>query len=130
MPRFLLDTNICIYLMKEQPESVIRRFSACKPGEVGVSSITWAELCCGLDVHSQPELAALSNSLVIKDFDMQAAAFFGELSRQFPARKNSFDRMIAAHTMSLGITLVTNNTADFALYADAGLVVENWTTSA
>jgi len=61
---------------------------------------------------------------------MQAAAFFGKLSRQFPARKNSFDRMIAAHAISLGITLVTNNAADFALYADAGLVVENWTTSA
>ncbi|MGE0106195.1 MAG: PIN domain-containing protein [Thiomonas sp.] len=93
--------------------------------------ITWAELCCGLEVHnSPPELTALSNSLVIKDFDRQAAAFFGNLSRQFPARKNSFDRMIAAHAISLGITLVTNNAADFALYADAGLVVENWTTSA
>ena len=80
MLRFLLDTNICIYLMKEQPEPVIRRFSACKPGEVGVSSITWAELCCGLEVHnSPPELTALSNSLVIKDFDVQAAAFFGNL---------------------------------------------------
>lgn len=131
MLRFLLDTNVCIYLMKEQPEPVIRRFSACKPGEVGVSSITWAELCCGLEVHnSPPELTALSNSLVIKDFDMQAAAFFGKLSRQFPARKNSFDRMIAAHAISLGITLVTNNSADFALYADDGLVVENWTTFA
>ena len=131
MLRFLLDTNICIYLMKEQPEPVIRRFSACKPGEVGVSSITWAKLCCGLEVHnSPPELTALSNSLVIKDFDVQAAAFFGNLSRQFPVRKNSFDRMIAAHAISLGITLVTNNAADFALYADAGLVVENWTTSA
>ena len=130
MLRFLLDTNICIYLMKEQPESVIRRFSACKPGEIGVSSITWAELCCGLDVHnSQPELAALSNRLIIKDFDMQAAAFFGKLSRQFPARKSSFDRMIAAHALSLGVTLVSNNTADFDHYADAGLAIENWTTS-
>lgn len=130
MLRFLLDTNICIYLMREQPESVVRRFSACQPGEVGISSITWAELCCGLDVHnSQPELTALSNSLVIQDFDRQAAAVFGTLSRQFPARKSSFDRMIAAHALSLGITLVTNNTADFDLYADGGLVVENWTVS-
>jgi hypothetical protein len=44
--------------------------------------------------HSPPELAALSNSLVIKDFDRQAAAFFGKLSRQFPARKNSFDEIL------------------------------------
>ena len=112
---------------------VVPASRSCKTANcvAGVSSITWAELCCGLEVHhSPPELTAPSNSLVIKDFDVQAAAFFGTLSRQFPARKNSFDRMIAAHAISLGITLVTNNAADFALYADAGLVVENWTTSA
>ncbi|WP_291521687.1 type II toxin-antitoxin system VapC family toxin [Acidithiobacillus sp.] len=127
MLRYLLDTNICIYLMKEQPESVIRRFAACKPGEIGVSSITWAELCCGLNVHnSQSEMAALLSRLTAKDFDMDAAALFGKLSRKFPARKNSFDRMIAAHALSLGVTLVTNNTADFDLYAGAGLIVENW----
>ena len=127
MLRYLLDTNICIYLMKEQPESVIRRFAACKNGEIAISSITWAELCCGLDVHnSQAEMATLLSRLTAKHFDMDAAALFGKLSQQFPARKNSFDRMIAAHALSLGVTLVTNNTADFDLYADAGLVVENW----
>ncbi len=125
--RYLIDTNICIYLMKEQPESVTRRFSACKSGEIGVSSITWAELCCGLDVHnSQTEMTALLSRLTPKDFDMDAAATFGKLSQQFPARKSSFDRMIAAHALSLGVTLVTNNTADFDLYVGAGLVVENW----
>jgi tRNA(fMet)-specific endonuclease VapC len=113
--------------MKEQPESVTRRFSACKSGEIGVSSITWAELCCGLDVHnSQTEMTALLSRLTPKDFDMDAAATFGKLSQQFPARKSSFDRMIAAHALSLGVTLVTNNTADFDLYVGAGLVVENW----
>ncbi|MDE1953753.1 MAG: type II toxin-antitoxin system VapC family toxin [Betaproteobacteria bacterium] len=127
MLRYLLDTNICIYLMKEQPESVIRRFAACKPGEIGVSSITWAELCCGLNVHnSQSEMATLLSRLTVKDFDADAAALFGKLSQQFPARKSSFDRMIAAHALSLGATLVTNNTADFDLYAGAGLIVENW----
>ncbi len=127
MLRYLLDTNICIYLMKEQPESVIRRFAACKPGEIGVSSITWAELCCGLDVHnSQSEMATLLSRLTAKDFDMDAAVLFGKLSQQFPARKSSFDRMIAAHALSLGATLVTNNTADFDLYVGAGLIVENW----
>ncbi|MCE5360064.1 type II toxin-antitoxin system VapC family toxin [Candidatus Igneacidithiobacillus taiwanensis] len=127
MLRYLLDTNICIYLMKEQPESVTQRFSACKPGEIGLSSITWAELCCGLDVHnSQTEMAALLSRLTAKDFDMDAAAIFGKLSQQFPARRSSFDRMIAAHALSLGVTLVTNNTADFDLYVGAGLVVENW----
>jgi len=125
--RYLLDTNICIYLMEEQPESVTQRFSACKPGEIGLSSITWAELCCGLDVHnSQTEMAVLLSRLTAKDFDMDAAAIFGKLSQQFPARRSSFDRMIAAHALSLGVTLVTNNTAAFDLYVGAGLVVENW----
>jgi len=127
--RYLLDTNICIYLMKEQPASVIRRFAACKPSEIGISSITWAELCCGLDVHnSQFEIATLLSRLIVKDFDVDAAALFGKLPRQLPARKSSFDRMIAAHALSLVVTLVTNNTADFDLYAGAGLVVENWVT--
>ena len=125
--RYLLDTNICIYLMKEQPASVIRRFAACKPGEIGISSITWAELCCGLDVHNnQFEMATLLSNLIVKNFDVDAADLFGKLSRQFPVRKSSFDRMIAAHALSLGVTLVTNNTADFDLYAGAGLVIENW----
>ncbi|MDD3761038.1 MAG: type II toxin-antitoxin system VapC family toxin [Acidithiobacillus sp.] len=127
MLRYLLDTNICIYLMKEQPESVVRRFAACQPGEIGVSSITWAELCCGLNVHNRhPEMATLLSRLIVKDFDVDAAALFGELSQRYPARKSSFDRMIAAHALSLEVTLVTNNTADFDLYVDAGLIVENW----
>lgn len=127
--RYLLDTNICIYLIKEQPASVMQRFAACAPGEIGISSITWAELCCGLDVHnSQSEMATLLSRLIVKDFDVDAAALFGKLSQQFPARKNSFDRMIAAHAVSLGVTLVTNNMADFDLYAGAGLVIENWVT--
>ncbi|MDA8114063.1 MAG: hypothetical protein M0Z43_04985, partial [Acidithiobacillus sp.] len=84
---------------------------------------------CGLDVHnSQFEMATLLSRLIVKDFDVDAADLFGKLSRQFPARKSSFDRMIAAHALSLGVMLVTNNTADFDLYADAGLVVENWVT--
>ena len=127
--RYLMDTNICIYLMKEQPASVIQRFAACRPGEIGISSITWAELCCGMDVHnSRIEMSTLLSRLIIKDFDVDAADIFGTLSRQFPDRKSSFDRMIAAHAVSLGVTLVTNNTTDFDLYTGAELVVENWVT--
>lgn len=127
-PRYLLDTNICIYLMKAQPESLVARFARCQPGEIAISSITWAELCCGLDVHnSQAQMTALLGTLTAKAFDMDAAVMFGRLSQQFPARKSSFDRMIAAHALSLGLIVVTNNAADFAMYTDAGLVVENWT---
>ena len=125
--KYMLDTNICIYLMNEHPASVIARFARCVPGEVALSSITWAELCCGMDVHNdQDEMNALFGKLLPREFNMDAAAVFGKLSRQFPDRKNSFDRMIAAHAISLDVVLVTNNAADFEIYKPAGLKVENW----
>jgi len=125
--RYMLDTNICIYLMDEAPESVINRFAQCERGEVSLSAVTWAELCCGMDQHhSRDEMLALFWKLSPLDFDMQAAAIFGKLSQQFPNRKSSFDRMIAAHAIALDVVLVSNNTADFVLYQPAGLKLENW----
>jgi tRNA(fMet)-specific endonuclease VapC len=125
--KYLLDTNICIYLMKQQPERVIQRFAQCKIGEIALSAITWAELCCGMDVRNgKIDMMALFGKLVPREFDMSAAATFGQLSQQFPNRKNSFDRMIAAHAISLHVALVTNNTVDFELYIQAGLKLENW----
>jgi len=124
----MLDTNICIYLMDEAPESVVKRFARCELGEVLLSSITWAELCCGMgEYNSQYEMMALFSKLSSVNFDMSAAEVFGSLSREFPGRKNSFDRMIAAHAISLNSTLVTNNTTDFVAYQSAGLMLENWT---
>jgi len=60
------------------------------------------------------------------DFDMKAATIFGKLSRQFPGRKSSFDRLIAAHALSLDVVLITNNMADFAMYRSVGLRLDNW----
>ncbi len=126
--KYLLDTNICIYLMNEQPPAVIAKFAQCKVGEVAISAITWAELCCGMGTHNPAhEMMALYGKLAPKEFDMNAAATFGKLSQQFSSRKNSFDRMIAAHALALNVVLVTNNIADFAIYTPAGLKVENWT---
>ena len=125
--RYLLDTNICIYLMEERPAEVIARFAQCKTGEVALSSITWAELCCGMDTYNEKDdMVSLFGRLSPREFDMKAAEIFGKLSQQFPNRKNSFDRMIAAHAISLGVVLVTNNTTDFEIYEEAGLRVENW----
>jgi tRNA(fMet)-specific endonuclease VapC len=126
--KYMLDTNICIYLMDECQEFVIARFARCKIGEVSLSSITWAELCCGMDTHNdQDEMMTLFRKLSPREFGMDAAAIFGKLSQQFQNRKNSFDKMIAAHAISLDVTLVTNNTADFEIYKPAGLKLENWT---
>jgi len=125
--KYLLDTNILIYLMDERPAALAARFAQCKKGEVALSAVTWAELCCGMDTHSDSgDMMALFRKLSPRDFGMDAALIFGRLSQQFPSRKSSFDRMIAAHALALGVTLVTNNTADFDIYRDAGLKLENW----
>lgn len=130
MIKYLLDTNICIYLINEQPKAVVERFREQRKGEIAVSSVTWAELCCGLNLHnSESQLAALLKTLELVSFDRTAAALFGTLSQQFPQRKSSFDRMIAAHALALKAVLVTNHVADFELYSASGLRIENWLTS-
>ena len=125
MIKYMLDTNICIYLMEEQPAQVIARFKKCRQGEVVISAVTWAELSCGLDTHNDgAQFEGLLKAISVLAFDVKAATAFGRLSQQFPNRKSSFDRMIAAHALAAKVVLVTNNTADFALY---GVPLENWT---
>jgi tRNA(fMet)-specific endonuclease VapC len=123
--KYMLDTNICIYLMEEQPAQVIARFKQCRQGEVVISAVTWAELSCGLDTHNAAsQLEMLLKALAVLPFDVEAATVFGRLSQQFPNRKSSFDRMIAAHALAANVVLVTNNLPDFAMY---GVPLENWT---
>jgi tRNA(fMet)-specific endonuclease VapC len=122
--KYMLDTNICIYLMNQQPESVVSKFAQCRHGEVVISAITWAELTCGLDTHNaESQFEELLLAIEVVAFDSFAASMFGRLSQQFPNRKSSFDRMIAAHALALKATLITNNEIDFRAY---GLKVENW----
>ena len=114
MIKYLLDTNICIYLMNQQSEQVYRRFKQCRKGEVVISAVTWAELTCGLNTHqAESSFESLLGAIDVASFDIKAAAMFGKLSQQFPSRKSSFDRMIAAHALALKVTLVTNNVPDF-----------------
>lgn len=121
----MLDTNICIYLMNEQPEKVIAKFKTCRKGEVIISAITWAELSCGLNIHNaEAQFEEILSAIKVVPFEIKAASIFGELTQKFPNRKSSFDRMIAAHAISLDVILVTNNVADFELY---GMTIENWT---
>ncbi len=124
--RYMLDTNMCIYLMKNKPDSVVARFAQCAPGDVRISAITWAELCAGMHESGVADMQMLASILMPIDFDAAAALVFGKLSQEYPNRKASFDRMIAAHAISVDAILVTNNLADFALYQPAGLRLENW----
>jgi tRNA(fMet)-specific endonuclease VapC len=119
--KYMLDTNICIGLIRQKPEKLIRRLTRCEPGDVGVSSITVAELAHGANKSNQIEqnLSALEQFLLpieVADFDQPASAAHG-MVRAFLEREGkmmgSMDMLIGAHALSLGVILVTNNTHDF-----------------
>jgi len=130
MPRYLLDTNMCIYLMKNQPEQVARRFAQCRVGDVVMSAITYAELEYGVAVCARPKreranLAALIEDIPVAAFDAVAGAAYGPVRLASRERtKDALDKLIAAHAVALGVIVVTNNVKDFARYP--GLVIENW----
>jgi tRNA(fMet)-specific endonuclease VapC len=128
----MLDTNICIYLMRNQPPSVAARFAACHVGDVVISAITMAELEYGVATTERERrtrvrraLARFVDEVPVVPFDGAAAAAYGPVrlaSRD--RRRDALDRLIAAHALALDVTLVTNNVADFAGYP--GLRIENW----
>jgi len=132
MPRYMLDTNMCIYLMKNQPEEVARRFAQCYVGDVVMSAITYAELEYGVVVAADPEreranLTALIEDIPVVAFDATAGAAYGPIRQASREnKKDALDKLIAAHAVALGITVVTNNMKDFAKYP--GVVAENWLT--
>jgi tRNA(fMet)-specific endonuclease VapC len=129
--RYLLDTNICMYLMKRQPSSVARRFAECYQGDIAISAITLAELEYGVEAdtghrqQNEAALAAMLEDIRVVPFDQAAARAYGQVRLAARERtRDARDKLIAAHALSLGLTLVTNNPVDFAVYP--GLVVENW----
>ena len=130
-PKFMLDTNICIYLMKHQPPQVRARFAECFVGDVVISAITLAELEFGIacsgesQARNQAALDGLLEDLLVVPFEARAARAYGPLRAANRERnKDALDKLIASHALSLGVTLVTNNEADFRGFS--GLVVENW----
>lgn len=127
----MLDTNICIYLMKNQPPQVRARFADCFVGDVVISAITLAELEFGVAssgearANNQVQLESLLEDILVAPFDTAAARTYGPLRAAYRARnKEALDKLIASHAISLGVTLVTNNEADFCGFP--GLAVENW----
>ncbi|AOI81097.1 type II toxin-antitoxin system VapC family toxin [Burkholderia cepacia] len=130
MPRYMLDTNMCIYLMKHQPEQVAKRFAQCYTGDVVMSAITYAELeygvaACANAVRERRNLADLIEDIPVAPFDAAAAHAYGPVREATRERKRDhLDKLIAAHAVSLDVVLVTNNERDFASYP--GLRLENW----
>ena len=128
MPRYMLDTNMCIYLMKNQPESFARRFAQCYVGDVVMSAITFAELEYGVAASTNPKrerknLANLVGDTPVMPFDNAACVAYGPI--RFATRgikRDALDKLIAAHAASLNVILVTNK--DFSKYP--GVALENW----
>jgi tRNA(fMet)-specific endonuclease VapC len=130
--KVMLDTNICIYRIKQQPAAVIQRFVSHPVGDIGLSSITAAELAYGVSKsrHMSKNRHALEQflgPLEIAQFDQDAAWSYGSLRAQLEAKGmpiGSMDLLIAAHALSLGVRLVTNNLREFRRVP--GLRLENW----
>jgi tRNA(fMet)-specific endonuclease VapC len=128
----LLDTNICIYIIKRKPVEVLRHFQQYHPGDIGMSSITLAELQYGVakSQAQQRNAEALSEFLIpieILPFGESATQVYGSIRTLLEKQGNiigSMDLLIAAHAVSLDAVLVTNNVKEFERVPN--LRIENW----
>ena len=119
--KYMLDTNICIYLIKQKPEKVLRHFKNHSIGDIGISSITLAELRFGVEKSQQIQnnrqaLEEFILPLEIADFDEKAAVMYGAVRAALEKAGTpvgSMDMLIGAHALSLDLTLVTNNVREF-----------------
>ena len=131
MLRYLLDTNICIDVIKRRPELVLDRFNE-NAAHLAISSITLAELLHGAEKSSQPQrtLAVVEDfcsRLDVLDYGAKAAQHFGQIRASLEQRGTPIgvnDLHIAAHARSEGLTLVSNNLREFERVD--GLLYENW----
>jgi tRNA(fMet)-specific endonuclease VapC len=131
--KYILDTNICIYIIKKKPSQVFEKFKDLPLGSVGISSITLAELAYGVkkSVQSEKNQIALNQFLVpldIIEFDANAAIEYGIIRAELERAGTTIgplDMLIASHAKSLDLTLVTNNEKEFKRVD--GLAIENWT---
>jgi tRNA(fMet)-specific endonuclease VapC len=130
--RFLLDTNICIYIRRQRPAGVLARFQRLKPGEAVLSVITYGELIYGAEksqFHEQAikQLTELAGLLPIMALPLKAGEFYGAIRAALEAKGEMIgnnDLWIAAHAKAAGLTLVTNNEREFRRIS--GLRVQNW----
>ncbi len=131
--RYLLDTNICIFIIKNRPAAVRERFDRLRPGEVGLSAVTEAELLHGVYKSARVDhnLAAVldfASQLVVVPFDSQVTDAYGRVRAELEKIGRStfpLDFQIAATALAHGLILVTNNTREFVRVP--GLKIEDWT---
>lgn len=129
---YILDTNICIYIIKQKPQSVFSRLNEIPSKRIFISALTVAELEYGVRKSSRPDrnqiaLTDFLEPFAIFDFDSMAAIEYGTIRYDLEKRGmpiGSLDLLIAAHAKSLNLILVTNNESEFRRVAN--ITVENW----
>ena len=130
---YLLDTNICIYIIKKRPAAVFEKFKNLTIGDVGISSITLAELQYGIEKSSDSEknreaLEKFLTPVEIIDYGYDATVEYGKIRADLEKKGvpiGPLDMLIASHAKSLDVILVTNNVGEFERIP--GLRIENWT---
>ena len=130
--KYLLDTNICVFVIRRKSPLVLQRFRQQLPDDLGVSTVTLAELRFGADKSKDPikNHAALNSFLApiqVLTFDAECADYYGRVRSDLERRGlpiGPLDTMIAAQSLRLSVPLVTNNTVEFTRVS--GLILEDW----
>ncbi len=133
-PRYLLGTNICIYIRQQRPDAVLRRFRKLHHGEAALSVITYGELLYRAAKSSQPDAALaklheLVQWLPALSLPEIAGEAYGKIRHELASKGEMIgnnDLWIAAHALASELTLVTNNEKEFRRVR--GLKVQNWAT--
>src|SRR5258708_26614101 len=133
MPRYMLDTDTCSYIMRRSPDSVVKRLAKVPVSDVCISVITKSELLYGVEVspkrrQDEAALDAFLRYVEVLDFPDGASPHYAKIRADLKRRDTMIganDLLIAAHARSLGLTLITNNTREFRRARN--LSIENWT---
>jgi tRNA(fMet)-specific endonuclease VapC len=131
--RYMLDTNMCIYIAKHRPPEVRARFERLKPGQLVMSAITYGELYYGASKSSQQakalaQLQELVQDIPVEELDSRASEAYGEIRATLEKEGRLIgnnDLWIGAHASALNLTLATNNEREFKRIP--GLSLKNWT---
>ncbi len=130
--KYLLDTNICIYIIKQKPEKVFKKFGNYSVGQIGISTITYSELFYGVSksqrtAQNEAALSQFTAPLEVIPFSEDVAATYGIIRACLEKAGKPIGplkTLIASHAVHLGLTLVTNNTKEFSKVPK--LKIENW----
>lgn len=133
MPRYMLDTDTCSYIMRRSHDALLKRLAKIPVSDVCISVITKSELLYGVEVspkrkQDEAALAAFLRYVEVLDFPDEASSHYAKIRADLKTRGSMIganDLFIAAHARSLDLTLVTNNTREFKRIR--GLSIENWT---